>query len=254
VKFGVNFSPDLVLLAFVTGADVRTNSKAFNTELSYFFDIDPEGNAILDESRYTEYGQTYTAGKRLFQQLKQHSFLASLASEWAFKLKYQRRQENLEKTSTVKAQTDSKVKLPESSSMNVYLPGMSQRWKDAFAVTEAGLRKIREAVEENGSRFVLVTLTNAEQVHPEVGQKLRDSYSDDFDFDLPDRIIAKFADDAGIQHLELMPAFREYHSKTGEFLHGFGTGKGGHWNERGHRLAAEKILEFLNEKYRFSPG
>ena len=51
-------------------------------------------------------------------------------------------------------------------------------------------------------------------------------------------------------HLELMPAFREYlrFLRTGEYLHGFGGSKEGHWNENGHRLAAEKIFEFLREK------
>lgn len=253
-KFGVNYSPDLVLLAFVTGADFRTNSKSFNTELSYFFDMDAEGNLNLDDSRYTEYERTYSAGKRLFQLLKQHSYLASLTSEWAFKLRYQQRQANLENetAASVNAKQASKPKLPESSSLNIYLHGMSPKWKDAVSITEAGLKKIRDTVKANGSEFALVTLTNAEQVHPDVGQNLRDSYDEDFDFDLPEHIISEFSEKEGIHHLELLPAFREYHLTTGVYLHGFGTGKAGHWNETGHRLAAEKILEFLNATYKLS--
>ena len=45
-----------------------------------------------------------------------------------------------------------------------------------------------------------------------------------------------------------MPAFREHHLRTGQYLHGFGGSKGGHWNENGHRLAADTIFEFLREK------
>jgi hypothetical protein len=45
-----------------------------------------------------------------------------------------------------------------------------------------------------------------------------------------------------------MPAFRNYHLKTGTFLHGFGPSIAGHWNEHGHRLAAEEIFKFLKDK------
>lgn len=252
VNFGVNYSPDLVLLAFVTGTDIRKNSKAFNTELAYFFDQDQSGDLHVDDSRYVDYGKSYTTSRRLFQLLKQHSFLASLISEWAFKLSYERRQENLENATPVEAKEDSKSTVPESSTVAVYLPKMSPRWKDAYALTEAGLRKIRDAAEAHGSKFVLVTLTNAEQVHPEIEKKLRESYVEDLDLDLPDRTLSEFADHAGISHLELLPAFREYHQKTGEYLHGFGSGKSGHWNEKGHRLAADKIFEYLRDKHRLS--
>src|SRR4029078_7173220 len=97
----------------------------------------------------------------------------------------------------VKAKQDLKPKLPESSSLNIYLHGMSPKWKDAVSITEAGLKKVRDAVQANGSEFALVSLTNAEQVHPEVGQNLRDTYDEDFDFDLPEHIISEFAEKSG---------------------------------------------------------
>jgi lysophospholipase L1-like esterase len=247
LNFGVKYSPDLVLLAFVTAADIRGNSKVFNTEISYFFDLDQHGNAKLDDSRVVEYGKTYTFSRSAFQTIKQHSYLASLISEWAFKLKYQQRQQNLENVMAGDVKSVFQAKLPESSSMNIYLPDMSERWKDAFAITEAGIRRIRDTVEENGSRFLLVTLTNAEQVHPDVEKQMRENYAEAFDFDQPERILKEFADKESIDYLELLPAFREYHLRTGKYLHGFGSGKGGHWNEKGHRLAAEKIFEFLKE-------
>ena len=44
-----------------------------------------------------------------------------------------------------------------------------------------------------GSRFALVTLSNAEQVHREVQQQLKGKYGVTFDFEQPDRIIDEFA-------------------------------------------------------------
>jgi len=78
INFGAKYSPDLVILTFVTGADFRSNSRIFNTELAYFFDMDPQGNVTLDRSRYDDYDKTYTFSKRTFQTLKEHSYLASL--------------------------------------------------------------------------------------------------------------------------------------------------------------------------------
>ena len=60
--------------------------------------------------------------------------------------------------------------------------------------------------------------------------------------------MAGFAQNNHMLHLELMPAFLEYHLKTGVYLHGFGPTHGGHWNESGHCLAAENIAAYLREQ------
>jgi hypothetical protein len=51
-----------------------------------------------------------------------------------------------------------------------------------------------------------------------------------------------------------MPLFRDHHLRTGKYLHVFGGSTGGHWNENGHRLAAEKIFKFLRQKHLLSKG
>jgi hypothetical protein len=140
-------------------------------------------------------------------------------------------------------------KIDEFSPLNIYLPDMSARWTEAFAVTTGILRKFRQTVEANKSQFVLVTLSNAMQAHPEMQQKLKMKYVDVFDFEQPDRIIGEFAREEHTNYLQLMPLFREYHLRTGKYLHGFGDSHGGHWNENGHRLAAQKIFEFLAYKH-----
>jgi hypothetical protein len=121
-------------------------------------------------------------------------------------------------------------------------------WNQAFAVTKVLLRKFKDTVEANGSKFLLVTLSNAEQIHPELQRQIEDQYQVAFDFERPDRIIREFAEKENISHLELMPRFRDFHLRTGKYLHGFDGGKGGHWNEKGHRLAAHEIVEFLKRQ------
>ena len=126
---------------------------------------------------------------------------------------------------------------------------MTDHWKEAFAITEALLSNFRNAVEYNGKRFVLVTLSNAQQLEPQAQVDLRKTYGIEFDFEQPDRIIEKFASREQITYLKLMPVFRDYHLRTGKNLHGFGVRESGHWNETGHWLAAETIFEFLAEKH-----
>jgi hypothetical protein len=108
--------------------------------------------------------------------------------------------------------------------------------------------KLKAAVELSGAKFVLVTLSNAEQVHPELGEELNKQYGLAFDYEQPNRFIEKFAREHSVTLLQLLPAFRKYHLQTGQHLHGFGSAKNGHWNEHGHRLAAEEIYKFLCER------
>ena len=61
-------------------------------------------------------------------------------------------------------------KLDEFSVLNIYLPEPSEHWKEAFDITKGIILKFRNSVEEHGSRFVLVSLSNAAQVYPETQQ------------------------------------------------------------------------------------
>jgi hypothetical protein len=80
-------------------------------------------------------------------------------------------------------------------------------------------------------------------------KQLMKMYEHPFDFGQPDRMLEQFSKREQIEFLDLMPTFREYHRKTGTYLHGFGSNLSGHWNENGHRLAAEAIFGFLLDRH-----
>jgi hypothetical protein len=52
---------------------------------------------------------------------------------------------------------------------------------------------MKRAVEGNGSRSLLISLSNAEQVHLEVSGKLTDEYKIELDYEQPDRIMEECA-------------------------------------------------------------
>jgi hypothetical protein len=250
LNFGVEYSPDLVLLAFVTGNDIRNNSKFLNLENpGFYFIFDENRNLVLDRSVLDEIQRSLTLPRRLFWSLKRKSYLASLISERLFLLKQRLWESYLKIRFADEREAEEQISLDEFSDLNIYLPHLSRRWQEAFEVTKGVILKFRASVEERGARFVLVTLSNAEQVHPRIGEELKAKYGLDYDYEQPDRILEQFARQEGITSLKLMPVFREHHLKTGSYLHGFSSSQVGHWNENGHRLAAQEIFQFLKDKH-----
>jgi lysophospholipase L1-like esterase len=250
VNFGVKYAPDLVILALLTGNDFQDNSKFFSPESHlFYFVFDKNYNLVLDRSVIDNYQRGLTRPKRLFQYLAQKSYLVNLISERLYLLREQIRTNRFKKHFAEDSPTGMEQQLDEFNSLNIYLPDPSEHWKEAFDLTKELILKFRDAVEEHGARFVLVTLSNAAQVHPHIQQRLNKTYGLPFDYGKPDRMLEEFAQQHGISFLKLMPLFLEYHLKTGKYLHGFGSGDGGHWNENGHCLAAEKIFEFLQANH-----
>ena len=206
-----------------------------------------KGNLVLDRSLLDAYESSLTLPKRLFQSLKRHSYLASLVSERWFLLKEMLWRARFEENNSKLENAPDNVKLSEFSELNIYLPELKPRWQEAYEVTKGLILKLKTAVEERGAKFVLVTLSNSEQVHPQEAEKFNEQFGLAFDYELPNRILEDFARQESITLLQLMPIFRSYHLKTREYLHGFGSSTVGHWNELGHRLAAQELFKFLSK-------
>jgi hypothetical protein len=248
VNFGVQYSPDLVILAFLTDNDFQDNSKFLSPESQlFYFAFDKNHNLVLDRSVVDNYQRSLTLPKRLFQNLKQRSYLASFISERLYLLRGELRSNRYRKHFTESRQEGMEQKLDEFSHLNIYLPDPSEHWREAFDLTKGIILQFRDSVEEHGAGFFLVTLSNAAQVHPYIQQQLNDTYGLPFDYGKPDRMLEEFARQNGIPFLKLMPMFLEYHLKKGKYVHGFNSSHTGHWNETGHCLAAEEIFEFLQE-------
>jgi len=244
---GVKYSPDLVLVAFLTGNDFRNNSKALNWDgIGFYHDVDKDGNLVLDRSVIDGYQNSLTPLHKIFHIAKEHSYIANLISERLFLLRFQTKFGNVGQS--VAAEEHSATPLGQLSDLNIYSPDMGPHWKHSVVVTQAILRHFRSDVEKTGAQFVLVTLSNAEQLDPQLQTNLKEQYNIQFDFEQPDRILAEFATQQHMHYLQLMPIFRQYHLETGRNLHGWAAREVGHWNENGHQLAAETIFDFLKDQ------
>jgi len=124
------------------------------------------------------------------------------------------------------------------------LPGMQAGWM----VTEGLLLAIRDEVKAHGAEFRVVILATRPQVIPDPGKRaelMRKLGVRDLNY--ADRRILEFGAREGIAVTALAPALSDYTEAQRIYLNGFNrTNLGaGHWNETGHRLAAETIAADL---------
>ncbi|MFN0152672.1 MAG: hypothetical protein ACKVU1_18370 [bacterium] len=124
----------------------------------------------------------------------------------------------------------------------VYCDTNDPEWPRAWAETESLTARIRDLSEAAGARFLLVSLTMPQGYYPEGLADLVRAYPAlaraGADLARPDSAIAQIAARRGFDLVALAPAFRERYARDGERLH---FAVNGHWNEAGHKLAAEVI-------------
>ncbi len=244
LHFGTRYDPDLVLVAFYPGNDIRNNSKKLNIEdLSCYLVLVDGGGLDLDCSALDSYLKSRGPLQRTWQAVKRHSYLASLLSERMFLLRRER--EDKARHQELQERADGPRALDPFADGNVFLEARDESWNEAYATTEAAIEYFAREVRAKGQRFALVTVSIPEQVDPRAGAALQARSDAPLDFDRPERRVEEFAKSEGIPVLTLGPLFKQTFLSTSQTLHGFGDVNKGHWNERGHALAADAIFRFL---------
>jgi hypothetical protein len=134
-------------------------------------------------------------------------------------------------------------------------PPESETLEDAWHVTEALFAEMARDVEEDGAQFWMTTLSTAEQVDPDpaVRGALARELGVESLFYADDRI-AGFAHARGIPLVSLARPLADYAVRHRIHLNGgfnaeFPVGRG-HWNDTGHRVAAEIVGDRLCKEAR----
>lgn len=238
------FQPDLVLLAFYSGNDVRNNEKTLDQEeLRPYFELQ-NGKLVLDASfrDHSSYKLRRSWPARAFYGLVNRSRLLQGAKAAKSRLDGwlgARKANRVEKGGAVQ-----ELGLDNA----VYVPPTEEAWKKAWSVTEALVAEMKGESEAKGARFAVVSLTTPIQVDPDAAK--REAFAHALgvpDLDYPDRHLAESSARDGIDFLALAPALREIATPEKVYLHGFSnTAPGeGHWNARGHKEAAREIGKWL---------
>lgn len=232
-----DYSPDIVVLAFFTGNDVKDNSRSMaqDPDLRAYFAYDngqlAPDMSFLQSDRFKR--QQSLQGRSLIW-LKEHSRIVQVVNDTRSALRA-RREAN-----------DQKV----VDAFNlVYREPADPVWTEAWRVTEGTILLMRDEVKKKGAKFLLATLTNDRQVHPD--PSVREQFARSInvkDLSYPDRRIKALGEREGIEVVNLAPALADYAERNKVFLHGFGSQIGlGHWNTEGNRLAGEALSGVLCE-------
>ena len=235
----IRYQPDLVLLQFTNGNDVRNNSFALEPEKERpFFMLGGDGALRIDESYASSPGfrARSSFGSELARKATDRSRVLQLA--------------RFMKEHSFFPRAHAGDALEQGLEPAVLAAPRDALWEDAWRVTEGLIAKTGEFARRNGAGFVVVTVPYAIQVHPDARQRAalqaKLGVSDLF---YPDRRVARAAGKSGLLALPLAPEMQQLAEKSGAYFHGFersGLGRG-HWNAEGHRAAARIIARRLCE-------
>ena len=237
------YAPDVVVLAFYPGNDVRNNSRELEPmKLRPFFRLD-KGMLVLDDAflsdpEYLSYKRSFGIRKMLFDL---RTFQLLRKAKAAF-----------EQLTSREAGSAQVANLELGVNEKVFLPPESAAWRDAWQVTERLIVAMRDEAKGMGAQFLLVSIPIAIQANPD--PKVRDQFKSDIgasDLLYPESRIRSLAGKEKIDAVLLTPPFRSYAEKNRVYLHGFNnTALGsGHLNEDGHRLAGDLISAHICQSH-----
>ncbi len=241
-----DYAPDLVLLAFLPGNDVRNNSRQLESDhrrpfaelndgklqLDFSFRDDP------DEKRFRQL--TWSACK---DQAIRHSCVVHLL--------YRALENWRSRTVSQKAPNTDFTRADEAGiDSAVFAPPKTDAWRDAWEITDQVLEAMQTKSKEMGADFVVVILNNSVEVHPdpkvtlELAQKLGV-----VDLNEPQRRIIASGQRYGFPVIDLLKPMQEIARRDHVFFHGFhNTPPGtGHWNETGHATAGNLLAKLLSQ-------
>jgi len=240
------YSPDMVLLAFFQGNDVEDNSRSLTDRIYRpFFNL-KDGKLIKDVSfRDTEY---YAKSMSTWIRIKRNIINQVRLLQLLYHIK--KNIINKNEGEDVRKPEAREIKLEKGLSASIYSEPRTPAWIEAWDITEKLILEMDREVKERGSVFVLTTLSTSQQVYPDkdVSAKLKKDMKIPNLF-YPDDRLERFAKKNQINVVKLAPRMQAYAQEKNVFLHGFNNtvmGRG-HWNEAGHKLAAELISRYICE-------
>ncbi|HVF59545.1 MAG TPA: SGNH/GDSL hydrolase family protein [Thermoanaerobaculia bacterium] len=241
------YRPDLVLLGFYAGNDVRNNHQPLEQDpLRPYFTLAGDPPRLVLDASFRD-----SRGYRLRRSAPGRLLYGVLDASRALQLGKQAKSalDGLVGSWKARKSTRGEAALQELGLDNaVYAPPADAEWRQAWRTTEALIRQMHREARAHGARFAVVTLTTPIQVDPDAGKRrafaarlgVRDLFA-------PERRLAVFARREGFPLLPLAPDLQRHAARTGAYLHGFpNTPPGeGHWNPEGHRVAGNRIALWL---------
>ncbi|HXF93632.1 MAG TPA: hypothetical protein VNK46_12810 [Nitrospiraceae bacterium] len=142
-------------------------------------------------------------------------------------------------------QGSARISIPED--WYVYVADPPEPWPEAYQMTLRMIRESKELAERHGAKFLVMLIASTamvEQRWEEMLRKYPAAQSITWDFAKPFQEIDKLGKESGFVVINLLQPFRQDFLETGQ---SHSWPHDGHWNERGHRLAAEVVNAHLHQ-------
>ena len=220
LQFGMRYSPDVVVHSFFVGNDFT----------------------LYGEDTYELSGIRINNEEGASRLRPRHFFLADLVlNELAYRRDLHRTL--LEKKTGVVDEAGYLSKgfflAMQFNRMQFFQQSTIDKMKAVFPILDS----IQHLVSEGKARYVMVINPDQTQVDKNLRQELLAKYhlrEEDYDFDLPQKILRSYCAMKGILCLDLLPAFRA-EGENGDLY----TVRDGHYSSKGNQVAAAAITHFL---------
>ena len=246
---GLAYRPDLVILAFFPGNDVRNNSRELEPDkMRPFYLLDSAGALRLDDTFASSVefrrrtGRFRRAGKELSR------YLRTLQLIYYVKDLRDMRREQTEAaavpTAAPAAATPARAGGEAGLDDQIFKDPPDQKWEDAWRLTERLILELKQTATSAQAEFVVVMVSIGIQIHPD--KAVREAFARRLgveDLSYPERRITQFGERTNTRVISLVPDLQRHAERNNVYLHGFAnTSLGsGHWNEAGHSAAVELI-------------
>ncbi|MBV8033371.1 MAG: SGNH/GDSL hydrolase family protein [Betaproteobacteria bacterium] len=249
-RTAIRYQPDLVLLAFTNGNDLLNNSAALEPEKDRpFYRVGANGLSLDDSFARTDvFRKRSSPWLERFRAASDRLRLAQLVHEAKKRVEAIRAGAAHAADSAAPGASPSVPGAEPGTALAAFAPPRDAAWRDAWTVTEALISRMNAFSSSHGARFALVAISHGIQVTPDA--ELRRSAENALgvhDLFYIERRMEALGRREGFPVIALAPEMQRRATEDRVFLHGFrNVGLGiGHWNEEGHRMAAELIAKRL---------
>lgn len=254
---GLRYEPDLVLLAFMAGNDLRNNHPVLERLISEGETIKTFGRPYLasDPGDYEgEIRVTPLDLERVENRVRRRRAVPFWRETLLFELGQMQWQ-------SLGRPYDPNVWLgpyladftPTAESDEPTREDFRRMWREAWQITARAIVGIDRLAERHGARFLLFTVPERIQVDATYRAFLGRLYPGlELETLRVNRALAELAETHGLRFLDLVPAFQRSVDSGAGPLHFQMRDR--HWNAAGHRLAAREVAAHLGaERLRPSP-
>ncbi len=235
-EIGVNYDPDLVLLAFYPGNDVKNNGPMLEKALKPVYADD--GSLVRIDS-----GKPRVGGRSLLSRSAAYTYLRKLILT-----KQPAIAGALVGLGLMKKTAIREADAPDGVPLDywVYADPAPEAWADAWRRTERLLDDFQATASAHGVRFAVMIVTSRDHLYADSWGALKQAFprlqSGVWDLDAPTARVLRWCEDRGVACLSLLPIFQQERDRGAARLHFVHDG---HWTAEGHALAADAAAKFI---------